>query len=244
MSGMAPLVGGKSGYYFLALSSECRFSWVAPIKRDMLSYAKHLECQNESNDLVQRDWLTNLHPGYFAATETEPCNVTWWLKTQGQQHNPPMFDALKSLMTGSHHRTEYFRLAIAVAGNLISMIGAKANPRWWFSIIDEVCLLQFAIGAPDIVPTHLQGRPAMVKRLLSLGYPQNHLEIPWSARSPDVWDHRGREWLNCTPLDFLILNLVSSHVLEAPFTLSPMNYALKSQYGRRDTMARIFAEVG
>ncbi|KAL8678392.1 MAG: hypothetical protein Q9186_005234 [Xanthomendoza sp. 1 TL-2023] len=70
----------------------------------------------------------------------------------------------------------YVRLVFIVAANLISMLdeglmsGAELdtirNPRYY-----APCLLQVAIGGPDIVPAKLQDRAAMVDKLLSLGYP-------------------------------------------------------------------------
>ena len=75
-------------------------------------------------------------------------------------------------------------LTIMVAANLISMVDrvrrtisplfASASGIWQF----KFCLLQFAIGGPQVAPRYLEDRAAMVQKILSLGYSGNSIRMP------------------------------------------------------------------
>lgn len=214
MMRIAPLVAMKSGFYFLALSSTSQDSWVAPIKIDMLYNAKLAEHRNEVDSRFRHLCVDSmLHPG-----ELKPCSLLWWLKAQKGAFFRGLLrisktDVQRGLMnettpTITRLTGRYVELAIQVVGNLTSMAGPDIRDVELRKFFDEVhrgritlCLLQIAIGGPHIAPAHLQDRPAMVDKILSLGYPVDFRACPWTFEPPEdlLWRY--------TPLEFLILNL-------------------------------------
>lgn len=194
MERMAPRIAKKNGFYFLTLSSKACSAWVAPIKLHMLYYAKLMEIDKQTD---ARIWVLgslfldglSLSLGSLLlralVNESVPCGTIWWLKHQGEPFLDRLLEDLNSkgdLRMGFMQAkpvTTYYRLLVIVAANLISMLdkgrlsevelASIASPS-----VDAPCLLQVAIGGPDIVPTKLQDRTAMVVKLLSLGYPPNH----------------------------------------------------------------------
>ncbi|KAL8687918.1 MAG: hypothetical protein Q9224_005017 [Gallowayella concinna] len=175
MKRVAPQVTNKNGFYFLTLSSQSCSAWVAPIKVHMLHYAKLVEVDNQIDARLEILIFPAQGP------EDDHCGFDWWLDKQNV------------LMTLCDQWEEpirplpiYIRLVFIVAANLISMLDEDHMSRAELDTIRDPrnygpCLLQVAIGGPDIVPAKLQDRVAMVVKLLSIGYPPHR----WTpARMP------------------------------------------------------------
>ncbi|KAL8974759.1 MAG: hypothetical protein Q9197_000995 [Variospora fuerteventurae] len=168
-------VAKKNGFYFLALASQSCSAWVAPIKVHMLYYVKLTEIYDQIDERID---VPIDRTG--VATEGRPCAFHWWL----EQQKVELRELIRHILL--HENTTFptvrLRLSFAVAANLLCMVDPqrlKRIDRSWLSIVHEnpwaICLLQIAIGGPDIVPGQLQDRTAMVVKLLStIGYPPDY----------------------------------------------------------------------
>ncbi|KAL8962363.1 MAG: hypothetical protein Q9193_001220 [Seirophora villosa] len=158
-------VAQKNGFYFLALASQSWLAWVAPIKIHMLYYAKMTEIDKQIDERI------NLPIDYTEVGNAKlPCGIKWWLGQQKGQSSE-LLHVVTSIVS-----TDYRLLSVAVAANLLFMVDSqRIYPDTVRHDIDTQrsipCLLQIAIGGPDIVPTKLQDRAAMVVKLLAFGYP-------------------------------------------------------------------------
>ncbi|KAI4264948.1 MAG: hypothetical protein L6R35_007256 [Caloplaca aegaea] len=168
-------VAKKNGFYFLALASQSCSAWVAPIKVHMLYYFKLTEIYNQIDERIDVPIDQT-----EVATEGRPCAFQWWL----EQQKVEFFELFRAIL---HYENTTFptvclRLSFAVAANLLFMVDPQKLERIdrsWLSIVREfpwaICLLQIAIGGPDIVAAQLQDRTAMVVKLLStIGYPPDY----------------------------------------------------------------------
>ena len=140
---------------------------------------------------------------------TEPCDWLWWL----EQQKEPFFELLRELLRNSSSylhqpRLEYFRLTMLVAANLLDMIDQfSPDSVKKFgnapSLRSGICLLQLAIGGPNVIPADLQDRASAVRKILSLGYPPNLSVNPWYLYS-NAEDDRFVKSTVLTPLAFLL----------------------------------------
>lgn len=194
MERMATSVAKKSGFYFLTLSCQSLGTWVAPIKVHMFRYAKIVEVRGEVDARIH-------------ITIGRPHSNFWDVKTSLSQLQPSeilvrIYEIFRRQPSPSseneHSRTlipRCFQLTVMVAANLLFMVDRDRlsfELRQLFSekrrelkffrnswmMVSRLCLLQLAIGGPDIVPTSLQDRAGMVQKLLSLGYPVDNLALP------------------------------------------------------------------
>ncbi|KAL8860984.1 MAG: hypothetical protein Q9178_002497 [Gyalolechia marmorata] len=182
MKRMAPQVAGKTGYYFLALASQSCSAWIAPIKLHMLYYIKLAELQNQIDGQVD----IPIDSGLISASHPNgPCDTDWWFRIRNDSLLQYLcavdrYGGPTDLLYGHF---QYHRLSLVVAANLISMLDSEACrvellPYIRSPMAERVCLLQVAIGGPNVIPAELQDRTAMVAKLLSLGYPPHtHKEI-------------------------------------------------------------------
>ncbi|KAL9600826.1 MAG: hypothetical protein Q9179_003081 [Wetmoreana sp. 5 TL-2023] len=176
-------VAEKNGFYLLALCSQSCSSWVAPIKIHMFYYAKQVESQGQIDERI------DIRDDYARGPdEDSPCDFRWWL----EQHEERFFRLVLSnkLLAAEDTKTgkDYLLLAVIVAANLVFMVERSLSSE----ILDfikkssndklQICLLQVAIGGPDIIPAHLQDRVTMVRKLLSMNYPPDPDTIPWDGR--------------------------------------------------------------
>ncbi|KAI4114413.1 MAG: hypothetical protein LQ345_004804, partial [Seirophora villosa] len=163
-------VAKKNGFYFLALASQSYFAWVAPIKVHMLYYAKMTEMDK------QIDGRINLPIDQLGGeTEKLPCGTEWWLAQQKGRSGELLH------LVASIDSKDYRLLSIAVAANLLFMVDSQRIDRSRLDFDENgssPCLLQIAIGGPDVVPARLQDRTAMVAKLLStFGYPPDRRNV-------------------------------------------------------------------
>ncbi|KAL9057131.1 MAG: hypothetical protein Q9206_002480 [Seirophora lacunosa] len=163
-------VAKKNGFYFLALASQSYFAWVEPIKVHMLYYAKMTEMDK------QIDGRINLPTDQLGGeTEKLPCGTEWWLAQQKGQSGELL------QLVASIDSKDYRLLSIAVAANLLFMVDSQRINRSRLDFDENgssPCLLQIAIGGPDVVPARLQDRTAMVAKLLStFGYPPDRRNV-------------------------------------------------------------------
>ncbi|KAL8812464.1 MAG: hypothetical protein Q9223_007284, partial [Gallowayella weberi] len=191
-------VTNKNGAYFLTLSSQSCFAWIAPIKVHMLYYAKVVEVDNQIDARIE---LLNFPVPQDS--KNDRCGRNWWLEKQDLSKER---EFLEKKLDGP--LTPYNRILFLVVAKLISMLDEKRIS------IDELatirrptgytpCLLQVAIGGPDIVPAKLQDRPAMVAKLLSLGYPPDRrtaIKLP----EVDVTTTAKTGTRDPTPVEFLL----------------------------------------
>ncbi|KAL8883885.1 MAG: hypothetical protein Q9215_007946 [Flavoplaca cf. flavocitrina] len=202
MKRMAPRVAERNGYYFLSLASQSCFAWVAPIKLHMLIYMKLTEFYNQTDENIFAPFYCGTDTATLA---TSTCGVDWWIEQQGDPYLQQIFQryikdsnfylrvrAYKNglnYMLGKEYVEQYHYgyLLFYIAANLGSMVQKayttkmKAYMDRWVDIraFRDTCLLQATIGGPNIVPTELQDRLAMVKLLLALGYsPDTRMMIP------------------------------------------------------------------
>ncbi|KAL8989895.1 MAG: hypothetical protein Q9177_001318 [Variospora cf. flavescens] len=208
-------VAKKNGFYFLALASQSCSAWVAPIKVHMLYYFKLTEIYNQIDERIDVPIDQT-----EVATEGRPCAFQWWL----EQQNVEFFELFPAIL---HYENTTFptvclRLSFAVAANLLFMVDPpklERIDRSWLSIVREfpwaICLLQIAIGGPDIVPAQLQDRTAMVVKLLStIGYPPDYrssipLVLPAveDSSTPEIKKIQElirEHQIHLTPLEFLL----------------------------------------
>lgn len=152
-------VAKKNGFYYLTLASQSRFAWVAPIKFHMLYYAKMTEIDKQIDERI------NLPIDRTGGETAElSCGTEWWLGQQKGQSSE-----LLHVLTSIDSK-DYRLLSIAVAANLLFMVDSQRIDRSRLDFDENgsnPCLLQIAIGGPDVVPARLQDRTAMVAKLLS-----------------------------------------------------------------------------
>ncbi|KAL8644302.1 MAG: hypothetical protein Q9226_007835, partial [Calogaya cf. arnoldii] len=217
MDRMAPRVASKDGYYFLSLASRSCYAWTAPIKLHMLYYIKRTELHNQIDEHI----TVPFDIGDSTATykPDRPCGFKWWL----QQQEDPMWQSLyhKYLSASGEHVNHYLQLCTMVAANLISIFPKTFPPRLRQFKEDDfkaesICLLQIAIGGPNIIPAELQDRTAMVEKILALGYPPNTRKVVPSplADSQNIkylgdisLKAASKRTVICTPINFLLLGL-------------------------------------
>ncbi|KAL8927856.1 MAG: hypothetical protein Q9172_001156 [Xanthocarpia lactea] len=178
MKRMAPQVAGKTGYYFLALASQSCSAWIAPIKLHMLYYIKLAEIRNQIDGQID----VPIFPGGLSAShENGPCDTDWWLRMKDDPLHEYLYrvDYYGRLIEGLNDLLSYrrisLRISLVVAANLISMLDSEVSRPELLQYIrdtrgERVCLLQVAIGGPNVIPAELQDRTAMVVKLLSRGY--------------------------------------------------------------------------
>ncbi|KAL8989486.1 MAG: hypothetical protein Q9169_008350 [Polycauliona sp. 2 TL-2023] len=162
MERIAPRVASKDGYYFLALASQSCCPWVTPIKLQMLYYLKLTELHDQIDGCIKLPDEAIPHLGIH---ENATYTTGWWYSQQK--------DRFFNLFRGDDRQLEDDvdrRLCLLVAANLISMV-ESTDILSYILRETKICLLQVAIGGPDVIPAHLQDRTAMVVKLLSLGYP-------------------------------------------------------------------------
>ncbi|KAL8852079.1 MAG: hypothetical protein Q9221_003009 [Calogaya cf. arnoldii] len=215
MDRMAPRVASKDGYYFLALASGACSVWIAPIKLHMLYYIKLTELHNQIDEQVAVPFRPNIDTANHA---THPCGFQWWL----QQQEEPMWKSLYQgyLSASGEPVNHYLQLCTMVAANLISIFPKTFPPRLrQFKEEDfqseTICLLQIAIGGPNIVPAELQDRTAMVKKILAFGYrPNTRKMIPSPLARPYTENHVDNSLKAvlqgsalCTPIHYLLRGL-------------------------------------
>ncbi len=201
MKRVARPIAEKTGFYFLTLSSQSSSGWVAPIKVHMLHYAKLAEKQGQIDARI--DFIDSWKPR--DEDSSGPCNFAWWLRCQKDTFPMHFLESIDNALAtnGPFWKTEYYHLAIIVAANLLSLIDSRIS-----SLIDsrisslfreytrapdtEICLLQLAIGGPDIVPAKLQDRAEMVRRIISLGYPPDQpVKLWYSVNSSEHRESSG-----------------------------------------------------
>ena len=193
MARRAKPLANKTGYYFLTMSSQSNNAWAAPIKSNVLQYAKLAEISSE------RD--IDVTVGRLLKTGQWDLNA-WWLN---MQPNELLFEISEAFWgtiplgpeLDDTRQVDYFQLVVKVAANLLFAVDRKRLSQVFWKLFratplerpavfqgradslsfdgfirsSRVCLLQLAIGGPDIIPESLQDRPEMVRRILSLGYP-------------------------------------------------------------------------
>jgi len=180
MKHVKPPVAEKTGFYFLTLSSQSSSGWVAPIKVHMLHYAKLAEKQGQIDARI--DFIDSWKPR--DEDSSGPFNFAWWLECQKDTFPKHFLELIDNALAtnGTSWKTECYHLAIIVAANLLSLIDSRISSlfREYTREPDtEICLLQLAIGGPDIVPAKLQDRAEMVRRIISLEYPPDQSMKPW-----------------------------------------------------------------
>ena len=180
-----PPLAEKGGFYFLTLCCQSYRGWVASIRPHMLQYAKILELRRQDDDRIKLpigspNWWIQLQPSELLFG----LHKDYW----GDEQTPRRSDV-------DPLEAELFKLIVMVAANLISMVELSRMPDGVLnSLVTEnsqnmrICLLQLAIGGPDIVPKDLQDRFGMVRKLLQLGYPPDVPQIPCSSVKFDDWD--------------------------------------------------------
>lgn len=176
-----PRVAEKTGFYFLTLASHSSTGWVAPIKVHMLHYAKIAENQGQID--VQIDLAKSWRQSY--GDKFAPCNFSWWLERQRNMFRDSFFidlDVARKTEVSSRKNAEIY-VAIIVAANLISLINVHRISSFvskaYLEGPIEFCLLQLAIGGPDLVPVNLQDRAEMVRKIILVGYPPDQPMKPW-----------------------------------------------------------------
>jgi len=180
MKHVKPPVAEKTGFYFLTLSSQSSSGWVAPIKVHMLHYAKLAEKQGQIDARI--DFIDSWKPR--DEDSSGPCNFSWWLECQQDTFSKHFLELVDNALATNEPswKTEYYRLAIIVAANLLSLIDSRRSPlfrEYTRESFRENCLLQVAIGGPDVVPVNLQDRAEMVRKVISFGYPPDQPVKPW-----------------------------------------------------------------
>ena len=215
MNRIASSVAEKTGFYFLTLSCESSSGWVAPIKSYMLHYAKLAEVQKQVDARIGQygGWLARGVEGHSG-----PCDFAWWL----EQQQEPFFKPHRSRFEDTQCSPlmfDYLQITIMVAANLIFLVDriSPAKIQDFFVVPEtykEICLLQVAIGGPDIVPAYLQDRAGMVQKLISLGYLTDHYANPRyclkATGDEDPMDYsRG-----LTPMGFLLTGRGRAHYSE------------------------------
>jgi len=180
MKHVKPPVAEKTGFYFLTLSSQSSSGWVAPIKVHMLHYAKLAEKQGQIDARIDfiDSWKSR------DEDSSGPCNFAWWLECQKDTFPKHFLELIDNALatSGQFRNTEYHHLAIIVAANLLSLIDSRISSlfrEYTRESSTEICLLQIAIGGPDIVPVNLQDRAEMVRKIISFGYPPDQPVKPW-----------------------------------------------------------------
>ena len=177
-----PDLAEKTGFYFLALSCQSFSDWVRPIKKYMFQYAKMAEVQDQIDDHIHLS---------IQSSRNHVMNTwdldTWWHQFMESELlfilHGKYFDSDNEV---DHLKLECFELTIMVAANLIFMV-EKHRISYGVSLLlarasrvkqFRICLLQLAIGGPQIAPRDLEDRAIMVRKLLSLGYPGHIEKIP------------------------------------------------------------------
>ena len=173
---------GLRGQAFLFLSCISCKSWVVPIKKHMLYYAKmaeeHFFAGKEESYVVDGRAGTQsmLKLGGYLRTillifvsNSGRYDFDWWLQLRSEN----FFRILER--TRSDMTEEYIILILAVAGNLKHLVQRLASAEIseslerTYSAVNTMSLIYVAAVGHDLVPTEHQDRSGMIKILLSLG---------------------------------------------------------------------------
>ena len=188
-----------TGPDFLFLCCAITESWIAPIKKDMLSYLETAEFQdtNKTNTGDQLRLRSAVRSAVLerlvydeANTDSEDQKKTlrWWLNRRDLIHIRDFLDADNQ----SSVRRSYLQLVLAVTAGAKNLMKYKLHE--WRGLWDKglfthhetvtknLCLLQLAATGPDVTLSKTYDRIGIIKILISHGYP-----VDRETRPPDQY---------------------------------------------------------
>ena len=184
-----------TGPDFLFLCCAITESWIAPIKKDMLSYLDTAEFQdtNETNTGDQLRLRSAVRSAVLKRLVYDEANIDseeqkktlrWWLNSRDLIHIRDFLDADNQ----SPVRRSYLQLVLAAtagAKNLMkyelhswSGLGDEGYFTHHETVMKDLCLLQLAATGPDVTLSKTYDRIGIIKILISHGYPVDHRTRP------------------------------------------------------------------
>ena len=239
-----------TGHDFLFLCCAITESWIAPIKKYMLSYLETADFQdtnktNTGDQLRLRSAIRSavlkrlVYDEANAYLVEEEKTLRWWLEISGDLIHIRDFLVVDSQ---SPVRCSYLQLVLAVTAGAKNLM--KYELHTWNGFKDEsyfthheivmkdLCLLQLAAAGPDVTFSKTYDRIGIMKILMSHGYPVDRETRP-PYHYPKMIDTKGK-------LTTLGLTLVQDPGLVDPGeTLPIVKYLLLNGANPRTTVVLV-----